>query len=709
MKYGYFLLSLFLFCNGLSAQRQATTWHFAAGESIRFVAGSAQVIPPSNIVAFEGSVTLSDSTGLLLFYTNGGNKVSDNTPPTVPGAIWNREDDVFFDFAGTRGGSYDAYQPALAFAKPDTSDRYCLFTVDESNFDTGGPVAGQPQGRGLRYFEIDMRANGGLGAVVIADQPVHVPAEEGLSGTLHDNGRDYWVVTYQAAADNLSNRFVVVPVTADGPGTPAFYPQPNPINGVIKMAPNGRWLYCAQRIYPFDPATGEIGTPISGIFPNLSNIAATFTADSRYLYTVAEGAEGRRLSRFDLQAPDVAASEQIVAMFAGETIGQMQLAPNGRIYFHEKDFPTESYGLSEIICPAGVEPTVDHRAIPLTGEAAPFSFGLPNYTDHIFRVTQRADTIELPLETVEICPGSSVTLSPRYPGRDHRWSGGASAEGPTLTVSEAGDYLLTQLDTCGRTVLDPRRIVIAPDFTGQIEPVADREFYCPGESVDFTVAANVRIDSLRWFDGSTSDTLSIALTEAIIGQGIQATVFTACSTEALDLALPQLDTTGLRLTTRAMTGDLACGQEVELAVTGLPYDSLRWPDGSTGEVLFVELVEDSLYRVEVFIGCATLELSTTLPCQPECELEIPNIFSPNRDEQNDEFGAYTNCAVTDFTLQVYSRWGQLVFSTTDPDRRWDGTKDGRPLPMDVYLYRMVYRFPEREEPEVRDGEVTLVR
>ncbi len=397
-------------------------------------------------------------------------------------------------------------------------------------------------------------------------------------------------------------------------------------------------------------------------------------------------------------------------MFGGETLGQMQLAPNGRIYFHEKDFQLESYGLSELVCPAGADPSVNHRAIPLTDAEAPFYFGLPNYTDHIFRVTQRDDTLTLPRETRSICPGTSTTLTPRYPGTDHRWiSGSDTTAGPTLTVDAAGAYLLTQLDTCGRTIRDPRRVVVTPAFAGRIEPVTGQDFYCIGEPTAFVVTANQPYDSLRWFDGTVADTLTAVLTEDLLAQGIEVTAFTPCETTTLSLPLPQLDTTGLRLMTRVMTEELACGEEVELAVTGLDYDSLRWPNGSTGDILLVELVEDSLYRVEVFIGCETLELATTLPCQPECELQIPNIFSPNRDEQNDEFGAYTNCTVTDFTLQVYNRWGQLVFSTTDPDRRWDGNQDGQPLPMDVYLYRMVYRFPEREEPETRDGEVTLVR
>ena len=710
MKYGY-LFFLSLSCISLlPAQRQASIWHFGVGQSIRFEAGlPVPTLTPSNIVAFEGSVSLSDTTGQLLFYTNGGNKLADNVPLTLPGAIWDRLGGVLYDFAGVTGGSYDSAQPALAFAKPATPGRYCLFTVDESGFDSGGAVTGQPLGRGLRYFEIDRFANGGLGAVVLADQPVHVPAQEGLSGTLHANGTDYWVATYERGADGAGDRFVVVPVTAAGPGAPAFYPQPATLNGVIKISPDGNWLYCAQRIYPFDPATGAVGPALTGSFPDLSNSSATFTADSRYLYAFAEGGIGRRLSRFDLSAADVAASEQVAAIFGGETLGQMQLAPNGRIYFHEKDFLNLRYGLSEIICPSSPEPIVQHRVIPLTGPSASLTFGLPNYTDHIFRVSRRADTLEQSLETVALCPGTSVTLEARYPGRDYRWTGPAAATGPRLTVSEPGDYLLSHTDTCGRVILDPKRVVFPPDLNGEIRPVGESDFYCADEAASFFVSTTPPYDSLRWFDGGTADTLTLTLTETLLNTGISATVFTACETVELVLPLPQVDTTGLRLTTRVLTDQLACGEEVELSVIGLDYDSLRWPDGSTGDVFFVELIEDSLYRVEVFAGCEVLDLATTLPCQPECSLAVPNIFSPNRDNQNDEFGGFTNCALPSYSLRVFSRWGQLVFESDDVDRRWDGTFDGRPLPMDVYLYRMSFRFPERTESEVREGEVTLAR
>ncbi|WP_107039063.1 gliding motility-associated C-terminal domain-containing protein [Brumimicrobium mesophilum] len=91
-------------------------------------------------------------------------------------------------------------------------------------------------------------------------------------------------------------------------------------------------------------------------------------------------------------------------------------------------------------------------------------------------------------------------------------------------------------------------------------------------------------------------------------------------------------------------------------------------------------------------------------------LEIPNTFSPNADGINDfweilgiEF--FPNC-----NIQVYSRWGQLVFQTTgySPNKFWDGnTQGGRNLAAGSYYYVIDLRDDNFDEPF--KGTVTIVR
>jgi gliding motility-associated-like protein len=94
----------------------------------------------------------------------------------------------------------------------------------------------------------------------------------------------------------------------------------------------------------------------------------------------------------------------------------------------------------------------------------------------------------------------------------------------------------------------------------------------------------------------------------------------------------------------------------------------------------------------------------------DCREKLPEAISPNGDGTNDVFKLYTNCRpVEDYTLIVYNRWGQPVFRSTNPDEVWDGTKDGTPANMDVYLYRMVFRYPEDDDVQLREGQFSLVR
>ena len=99
-------------------------------------------------------------------------------------------------------------------------------------------------------------------------------------------------------------------------------------------------------------------------------------------------------------------------------------------------------------------------------------------------------------------------------------------------------------------------------------------------------------------------------------------------------------------------------------------------------------------------------------CQPlpECEVMIPNTFSPNGDGVNDGFRVYFQdaCTPSSFALEVYNRWGSLVFQSEDPNASWDGRYRGRLHPQDVLVYFCRLTFPDGEVYEAK-GDVTLIR
>jgi gliding motility-associated-like protein len=89
---------------------------------------------------------------------------------------------------------------------------------------------------------------------------------------------------------------------------------------------------------------------------------------------------------------------------------------------------------------------------------------------------------------------------------------------------------------------------------------------------------------------------------------------------------------------------------------------------------------------------------------------IPNAFTPNGDGLNDVFRiiGLPPENITRFILQIYDRWGQLVFTTNDITQPWDGTMKGKPCPEGEYVW--VYYYEDGTKAKVTNkGMVMVVR
>lgn len=102
-----------------------------------------------------------------------------------------------------------------------------------------------------------------------------------------------------------------------------------------------------------------------------------------------------------------------------------------------------------------------------------------------------------------------------------------------------------------------------------------------------------------------------------------------------------------------------------------------------------------------------LEISSCIP-EDICGLDFPNAFSPNEDGFNDEFRAYFECLPLDFDLQIFSRWGELVFETDDPSGFWNGRFKNEPLGVGVYVWVAEYSNSVGETVQIY-GDVMLLR
>jgi hypothetical protein len=135
------------------------------------------------------------------------------------------------------------------------------------------------------------------------------------------------------------------------------------------------------------------------------------------------------------------------------------------------------------------------------------------------------------------------------------------------------------------------------------------------------------------------------------------------------------------------------------------FDSYKWQDNSTLSTFTV--TKTGTYSVEVTndSGCiATDRILVTVDCS---DLWFPTGFTPNGNGLNEGFGALGNvAAISNFSLKVYNRWGELVFVTTDPSKKWLPAGSG--LGTMSFVWLAEYSLPNRGK-QVRKGVVTLIR
>ena len=132
-----------------------------------------------------------------------------------------------------------------------------------------------------------------------------------------------------------------------------------------------------------------------------------------------------------------------------------------------------------------------------------------------------------------------------------------------------------------------------------------------------------------------------------------------------------------------------------------------WNTGQTTSSIIVG--QPGIYYVKVSVdGCVSTD---TVIVNNDCYMDVPNVFSPNGDGINDYF--YPRQLLTKglaaFKMDIYNRWGQLIFTTNALDGRgWDGNFNGVPQPEGVYIYVIEGEFKDAEHTH-RQGNITLLR
>ncbi|MEI6410402.1 MAG: choice-of-anchor L domain-containing protein [Bacteroidota bacterium] len=172
-----------------------------------------------------------------------------------------------------------------------------------------------------------------------------------------------------------------------------------------------------------------------------------------------------------------------------------------------------------------------------------------------------------------------------------------------------------------------------------------------------------------------------------------------------------------KITSLPVDSNICLGASVTLKVSVLPSNAvLSWEqDGITIAGLKADSVKITpnkegrvVLSVKAVNAAGCTDSAGVVYLTKRC-FEMANVFTPNVDEVNDTFGPlFFGGEATVVSFEIYNRWGQRVFKSTQDKIEWDGKTDNSDAPSDVYVYQIKVRFTDGTE-ESRSGQVTLLR
>jgi gliding motility-associated-like protein len=131
--------------------------------------------------------------------------------------------------------------------------------------------------------------------------------------------------------------------------------------------------------------------------------------------------------------------------------------------------------------------------------------------------------------------------------------------------------------------------------------------------------------------------------------------------------------------------------------SNLPDPFHTYPD--TG-VYWVTLVVFNTY------GCSDTTSGTVI-VTPNDAFFVPNAFHPQSNGNNNHFQGY-GIGITSFEMDIFDRWSERVFYSTNVNDGWDGTINGQDAPEGVYVYHISVSINNHAAVEYT-GSITLVR
>lgn len=678
------------------AQKQTNIWYFGNRVGLDFNQTPPLALSNGTANSREGSAAMSDNNGKLLFYTNGI-------------VVQNRKHETMPNGNGLLG-ELSSTNNTVIVPMPGNDSMYYLFTI-------GSAFQEEPV---FSYNIIDMKDDGGFGSVVTKNVVVIDTVLEKIAAIRHCNNRDVWIVIQKWNSDKYYSYLLTAaglnttPVVS-GTGL-VITGQINNSIGTLKFSSKGNKLAAchafdndAVQLMDFDNTTGVISNSLiiqPNTIPHLPNYigvyGAEFSPDGKLLYVSANNSDTdpSTLYQFDItsnNAATILASKQIIAQTAPWFAGGLQLASDQKIYMTMWN----DTALSVIENPNTYGPGcnfVFNKIYVGPAGSFPLQFGLPTFMQSYFDTTASPYDFSRTGNCFDL--NVSFTIN-RLSGIDSvKWNFGDMSQSqalqPTHTYITPGFYdvqlIVYKVDCSGLNDTITRKIWIADSG----------KFLGPDTSSCNVLTLQIGVEEIfgvnyLWntgFNGSKITTTGFGDYWLEMEQN-------GCKVrDTIKVSSRPKPTVSLGADT-----DICKYKPVILRTVSSNYNSYLWSTGETTPSIQVNQI--GTYHVTVSQNSCEAS-DTILVVVGDCDVYIPSAFTPNNDNLNETFGVVDNTALQFFSLQIYSKWGQLIFNSNDVTQKWDGTFKGKKMPTGSYLWMLNYTNI-RGRKFYEQGTVMLIR
>ncbi|NEN23702.1 T9SS type B sorting domain-containing protein [Cryomorpha ignava] len=299
-------------------------------------------------------------------------------------------------------------------------------------------------------------------------------------------------------------------------------------------------------------------------------------------------------------------------------------------------------------------------------------------------------------------------------------NGVTDSENPDFNNIIQGKYFLNIIDQQGCEFIDS--VEIARD-TPQMELVSSKNSFCGDNSGSLIVKVKYDADfeySIQGVSGWQDTAYFASLSRG--EYTVLAQTASGC-TPSLDVTIG--DDTDLSFVIRSVhpvNCPLFDNGLIDVLLSG-GEEPIKWQlnEGNRSDKGFYDRLGAGDYNLSVEdgrgcrldrdfkIGVSYLEIGDDCPC----DMYIPNAMTPDGDGLNDLLVVVPSCPISNFNMQIFDRWGKIVFESEDLETRWNGGLDGYFVEPGIYFYRITYRwgekFNESLEVQTENGYVQILR